>query len=126
MAAAYSEPVYERLRLPETTGVRHLLAFTRPVPHQITTILTALGASPCPDHVAECYATLWELPTSWAGRPSADFLALDATIAAELAQVNGKENLVTGYWTLGSPSAESRNQTRSNLLSNVDDKSRGR
>jgi hypothetical protein len=116
LATAFSEPVYQRLRLEEGDHVTHLLAFVRPPPVPVEKMLARVGAFPHQRFSAECYAALWELPPEWARKPTVDFLELDAAISLELGTFGGRYPAGAGYWFDGSPSKDSPRRVSSRLL----------
>lgn len=98
LAAAFAEPVYERLQSRDAGTERHLLAFVHTLPTRLERLLRSEGAEPSNTFQASCYSSIWELPESWGSRPPADFIALDQAIATELRIQDGKYSSAAGYW----------------------------
>jgi hypothetical protein len=116
LATAFSEPVYERLRLEEGDHVTHLLAFVRPPPMRVEEMLTRVQAFPHSRFSAECYAAVWELAPEWATKPTVAFLELDQAISSQLGTFEGRCPATAGYWFAGSPSKDSPRRVSSRLL----------
>ena len=99
LEAAFSEPVYERLRFSEGGNEMQLLAFVRLISPELRTYLTNIGAKPSQHLEANCYSETWELSPDWLATPPVTLAELDLCIASGLNILGGKFPHSAGYWS---------------------------
>jgi hypothetical protein len=109
VANAFTEPVYERLRLKEGDRTRIILAFTRTVPKHVRELIRSKGGTPA-RLTAPCYCELWELPGD-TSQAVADMFPFDQMIAEGLGILEGKFPSGGGYWVPGTVRSSENSDT---------------
>lgn len=100
LEAAFSEPVYERLRFRKNDQDVQFLAFVRPISPELRQFLVdRVGAKPSTEYAADCYAELYELSSQWCGNPTMTTAELDLCIASGISILDGKYGSSAGYWS---------------------------
>ena len=101
IAAAFYEPVYQRLRL--STSPLNLLCFTHETGKTVRDLMDCFGATKSNRLWAGCFAEVWELPDDEHLRAMCDGepCKLDQRISKALGCVNGRFSSDTGHLAWG-------------------------